>query len=342
MNPDFVAVVYTTDRRYLPQTAASITSVCENNKEIPGISFFVLGQGIDDTDMQKLAGHLEKYQTEGRKRRVVYREIGPIEAYFDFSFDTTGWNPIVLARLVMDRLLPEDMERVLYLDGDTIVRGDLRPLWTSDLKGCVIGACIEPTCSHERKEGLGLKGLPYFNAGVLLVDLSRWRAEGTGCRIVDYYRKNGGRLFANDQDAINGSLAGSICPLSVTYNYQNTYDLYRYRLLEKNCDYPVPSREELDRIRRDPCIVHFLGEERPWRKGNTHRFRDEYLRYLGLTPWKGEGMEDGWGMYFMCWRVFNLVMKPFPVMRLRVINGLIPAMLRWRRGRVNESRDLSP
>lgn len=49
--------------------------------------------------------------------------MGDIKQYFDFEFDTTGWNSIVLARLVLDKFLPEDMEKVLYLDGDTIVRG---------------------------------------------------------------------------------------------------------------------------------------------------------------------------------------------------------------------------
>ena len=335
MNPE-LNIVYTTDRGYLPQTAVSITSVCENNKEIPCISFFVLGQGLSREDQRSLADLAKSYGTEGHARRLVVREIGRMETYFDFSFDTSGWNPIVLARLVMDRFLPEDMERVLYLDGDTIVRGDLRPLWTADLHGCVIGACAEPTCSHERKEALGLKGMPYYNAGVLLVDLKRWRGEGAGREIIEYYRNSGGALFANDQDAINAGLKGRIYSLSVTYNYHNTYDIYRYRLLEKNCDYPVPSREELALIRRDPCIVHFLGEERPWRRGNTHRFRDEYLAYLDRTPWKGEGLEDGWREYFVCWRIFNLLMRPFPMTRLRLINELIPVMLKRRQKRLAE------
>lgn len=56
-------------------------------------------------------------------RNVIIKELGDIKQYFDFEFDTTGWNSIVLARLVLDKFLPEDMEKVLYLDGDTIVRG---------------------------------------------------------------------------------------------------------------------------------------------------------------------------------------------------------------------------
>ena len=324
-------IVYTTDRNFLPQTAAGLTSVCENNQEVSSVTFYILGLGLEEEDVKLLSDHLRGYETDGRTRKLVHIGIGDLASWFDFDFDTTGWNPIVLARLLMDRLLPDGLERVLYLDGDTIVRKDLSSLWETDMKGCALGACIEPTCSHKRKEALGLAGKPYFNAGVLLVDLGLWRRLGTGEEIIEYYRRNGGRLFANDQDAINGSQKGKIHSLSVTYNYHNTYDIYRYRLLEKNCDYPVPSREELARIRRDPCIVHFLGEERPWREGNTHRFRDEYLMYLEKTPFKGQSLEKGWRLYFLCWRVFNLVMKPFPMLRLEIINELIPLMLRLRK-----------
>ena len=327
-------IVYTTDERFLPQTAASVTSVCENNKKAGTISFYILCLGVSREAKQKLCAHVRSYETGHCVRNVFFTELEEMSAYFDFDFDTSGWNPIVLARLLMGRILPVNVHRVLYLDGDTIVRRSLHRLWKTELGDCVLGACMEPTCSLKRKEEMGLSGRPYCNAGVLLVDLDRFRTLGTGEEIIAYYRANNGRLFANDQDAINGSQKERIRVLSPSYNYYNTYDIYRYRLLKKNCDYPVPSRKEMERIRRNPCIVHFLGEERPWRKGNTHRFRDEYLHYLSLSPWKGQGMEEGWELYFRCWRIFNFCMKPFPVSRLRIMNQLIPLMLRRRQKRM--------
>jgi lipopolysaccharide biosynthesis glycosyltransferase len=234
----------------------------------------------------------------------------------------------VLARLLLDKLLPEDIHRIIYLDGDTIVRGDLNDLWNTEMGEKSIGACMEPTCSRKRKAYLGLKNIPYYNAGVLLIDLDNWRKNGTGKEIIDYYRAHDGRLFANDQDAINGSQKEKILSLSITYNYHNTYDIYRYRLLKKNCDYPVPEKAEVNRIKENPCIVHFLGEERPWRLGNKHRFSGDYIRYLDMTPWKGQNLEDGWKTYFTCWNIFNTVLKPFPMLRCNIINHLIPFVLK--------------
>lgn len=315
-------VVYTIDDKFIPYVAVSMTSLRKNQRG--PVRFFVLALAVSEENAKKLKNYLESFP----ETTVCFVNLDKIEKYFDFSYDTAGFHPIVLSRLLLDRLLPQDVDRVLYLDADTLVRGNLSELWETDLGGCAIGACIEPTYSPERKAELGLRGLPYCNAGVLLIDLDMWREKKTGEEIISYYRSRNGRLFANDQDAINASQRGKIRILPVTYNYQNTYDYYRYRLLEKNCDYPVPSKQEIEEARRNPCIVHFLGEERPWRKGNTNRFRHEYEHYIGKTPFREKGWESGWEKYFRCWRLFNAVMMPFPMTRLFVIRTLMPYMLK--------------
>lgn len=320
-------VLYILDDNYVPQVAAGICSVCENNKEVKDICFYVVSLHISGKNEKMLSEFVKGYEVNNVVRSVVFVEVDNVNALFDFTIDTKGWNPVVLIRLLLDRLLPENVHRVLYLDGDTIVRKNLETLWKTDMKNYAIGACIEPTCSRERKEKLGLKNMPYYNAGIMLIDLDNWRHNQTGKEILDFYRNSGGFLFANDQDAINGSQKGKIMTLSCTYNYHNTFDIYNYRIF-KYCDYEVPSKQEMNEIKKDPCIIHYLGEERPWRLGNTHRFKDDYFKYLDMTPWKGMNIEDGWKNYFLCWRIFNFVMKPFPLCRCYIINMLMPFLLK--------------
>jgi GH25 family lysozyme M1 (1,4-beta-N-acetylmuramidase) len=96
---------------------------------------------------------------------------------------------------------------VLYLDGDIIVRHSLKELWETDLQGNVLGMVQEPTIKKERKETLGMApDGKYYNAGIILMDLDAWRQKDAGRRIVDFYKAHGCKLFANDQDAINGEL----------------------------------------------------------------------------------------------------------------------------------------
>ena len=254
---------------------------------------------------------------------------------FDFSFDTTGWNPVVLLRLLLDKLIPSNVDKLIYLDGDTIVRGCLDDLWETNINNKVFGMSIEPTIDKSRYKQLSIEGFPYYNAGVLLINLKRFREINAGKTIIDYYRSNDGRLFANDQDAINASMKNEILTISCKYNYYNIFDQYPYGFLKKQMA-PVKylDKETFEEAKKNPIIIHYLGEERPWRKGNTHKYRKDYKKYLDKTYWKDTPDENGWQLYFICWKVFNTVTKPFPSLRLHIINSLIPTFISYRSKKV--------
>lgn len=325
-------ILYTLNDKFVPQVAAGICSVCENNKDVKDIKFYLISKEITDDNKQKLKDFVEKYN-----REIEIKELGDINQYIDFEFDTTGWNSIVLARLVLDKFLPEDLERVLYLDGDTIVRGSIKELWETNIENYVLGASIEPTIDKKRKKDLGLEFKPYYNAGVLLVNLKKWKQLNAGKLILDYYKKNNGKLFANDQDAINGSLSDNIYTLLPKYNFYNIFYQYSYYFLRKLMQ-PVEyiKKESFEECVENPIIIHYLGEERPWRLGNHHKYRDDYLKYLNKTPWENQGMERGWNLYFICWYIFNFLTKPFPTIRYKIINSLIPTFIKMRSKKIKK------
>lgn len=326
-------IIYTLNDKFVPQVAAGICSVCENNKDIDEITFYIISKEITETNKSKLSDFVKKYN-----RNIKIIELGDIKQYIDFEFDTTGWNSIVLARLVLDKLLPDNVDKVLYLDGDTIVRNNLKELWNTNIENYVIAASIEPTVDKTRKNNLGLEKFPYYNAGVLLINLKKWREEKAGKKILDYYKANNGKLFANDQDAINGTYAGKIYTLSPKYNFYNIFYQYSYRFLSKLMK-PVEyiSKEEFGKSVENPCIIHYLGEERPWRLGNHHKYKKDYIKYLNMTPWNDAGYEEGWQLYFICWYIFNFITKPFPQMRYKIINSLIPAFMKIRAKKVKKN-----
>lgn len=319
-------IVLTIDTNFAPQAAACIASVCENNKDVSSISFFILTTGIKEPAGKKLHTLVESYD-----RTLDIIDIGNIYQYFDSDFDTAGWSEIILARLLMARFLPVSVSRVLYLDGDTIVRRSLSPLWNTDLDSNLIGAVREPTASAERRKALHIADMRYFNSGVLLIDLDSWRSNSIEKTLLDYCRNHKAVLFASDQDAINGALATRIKELSPSYNYVNSFFYYPYSALVRMCR-PAQyiSRENYEAAIADPIIVHFLGEERPWRAGNTHQYRSDYAHYLSLTPFSNMPMEQGWETYFKAWRTFNTATKPFPMLRYRIITSLIPTFMRFR------------
>jgi lipopolysaccharide biosynthesis glycosyltransferase len=321
-----VNIVYAVNDKFAPQVGAGVCSVCENNKEFDKITFYIISHGITDKNKNELKKLANEY---GREMNII--ELKNIGDYFDFEFDTTGWPPVTLARLLMGEILPKKLEKILYLDGDTIVRGNLKQLWDNNLDNKTIGMSIEPTIDKNRIKVLKTDGFPYCNAGVLLVNLKKWRESNACEKVFDFYKAHDGKLFASDQDAINGALKEEIYILSPKYNFYNIFYQYSYnfmRKLMKPLNY-ISKDVYLDAV-RNPIIIHYLGEERPWRKGNTHKYKSDYKKYLSKTVWKDTPDEEGWNTYFICWRIFNTVTKPFPSLRRDIINSLIPKFMQYR------------
>ena len=320
--------LYASDENYLRHAAASMVSLCEHQPAGAQVHIHLLDTGAKPESIAQL-----KALVAGYGRELTVWPLGDLRHWFDFEIFAGGFTVSAMGRLLAGRVLPEEVHRVLYLDCDTIVLDDLSPLETLDMQGCPVGMVQEPTVSHKRLPVLGLPETSrYCNSGVLLMDLDRWRAEETEKAIFDYYRAKGAQLIAPDQDALNGALPGHIYILPPRYNFGSVQIYYGYAAQKKMCA-PAPfyaAKADYEAAAFPPAIVHFLGEERPWRAGNRHPYRKAYEEALAKTPWKNAPQEQGWQTYFRCFGLFNAVTKPFPLLRWRIINSLIPAFMRMR------------
>ena len=317
-------IFYTVDDNFVPQLAANICSVCENHPQAGDLVFHIFSKGISKSNQENLNEFVVGYG-----QGIAFYDISGFMDKLGFEFDTAGWNEIVLARLFMAEFLPKELDRVIYLDADTLVLGDIADMWNQDLGEKTIGMVCEPTADRARRANLGISGHNYHNAGVLLVDLSKWRSRSYQKQILSFCQENSGKLFANDQDALNVVLKDDIQTLSPRFDYSNVFDYYSYKFLNKLMP-GFATQEDFDASKKHPVVVHFLGEDRPWREGNTHRFNADYHRYLKKTPWVNARNEGGWGAYYIAWRVFNGVTKPFPQVRYGIINSLIPVFMKYR------------
>lgn len=169
-------LVYTIDNNFVPQLAANIQSVKQNNPNTQ-LNFYILSMGLSKANVDNLTGFFSDELCD-----VIIIDISDFKDRIAFEFDTTGWNEIVLARLLLDNYLPNKIERVIYLDADTICRSSLRGLWQADLDGKTIAMAPEPTADRNRRTSLGIGSYPYCNAGVVLFNLKNggittWRKE---------------------------------------------------------------------------------------------------------------------------------------------------------------------
>ncbi len=319
-------IFYTIDANFVPQLAVGIVSVCENNRDLADIHFYVGALRVPEEAQQTLAELAGRYG-----RSIDFIEIGDLRSRIGFDFDTYSWNDVIIARLLLDQLLPESVHRVLYMDSDTVVCGSLKHLEELDLRGHVLAASIEATMNRRRRRLLGLGTHPYVNSGVLLVDVDAWRREEAGRKVLDFYRGKAGAFFCPDQDAINGALAGRILIISPKYNFFTQCWYYPYRVLKRLCA-PAPFVPEkvYDEACAHPAVIHYLGEVRPWRIGNGHKYEHLYHEYLAMTPYADQAMEDGWQTYFKFYNAFLKVLGPFPYLRYWITDTGLPLLMKWK------------
>jgi lipopolysaccharide biosynthesis glycosyltransferase len=191
-------------------------------------------------------------------------------------------------RLALPSLLP-DVERLLYLDTDTLVLKPVAPLWELDLAGCPVAAVtnVFPPRLVHRPDDLGIPRDRYFNSGVLLMDLAAWRAGGISERVLAVSRAEPDHVRFHDQDPLNMTLHDSWFPLHPRWNCQNSILLFRTgeELLGV-----VPTAE----ARAHPAILHFEGPAwaKPWHYLSTHPQRPMYFEHRAHTPWPKVELEE--------------------------------------------------
>ena len=195
-------------------------------------------------------------------------------------------------RLLLGSLVPE-VSRVLYLDSDVMCRAPLTPLWETDLAGHLLAAVSDATMpwlgspcrtyGAPRWQQLGLSPrTPYFNAGVLLIDLARWRAQGTGERALELARRH--LVPYGDQDVLLGACDGVWLRLDPRWNMlpEHFDDTRSYAWVSEDPD-------ALRQAIAAPAVVHFTSSLRPWRYSflARHPLAGEWFALLDRTPWKG-------------------------------------------------------
>jgi lipopolysaccharide biosynthesis glycosyltransferase len=175
------------------------------------------------------------------------------------------------ARLLIPYIFQKTVSRILYLDADILVLGDLRPLWSTDLHGAILGAVPDRWAERIKLREPGLESVPlvreYFNAGVLLVDLNRWRDEQVSEKALKYLARHPQSPFS-DQDALNAVCDGYWARLNPRWNSQNHGT--KNRLQEMSSE-------------QRPIIVHFSSSAKPWKPDSLSPSAAFYDSYRNRT-----------------------------------------------------------
>jgi lipopolysaccharide biosynthesis glycosyltransferase len=266
-------IVCTIDEAYAQHCGVMLCSLFVNNPDV-SCRVFVVTNGLSAEAREKLSRIADASRHRLEFRLVDQGALRLARVFGHVSIAT-------YFRVLIPRILPCEIDRVLFLDSDLIVRGRLQEFYEQPLDGWT-HAAVENPCCTERVQTLGMPtGSRYFNGGVLLLNLRAWREEKVCQRLLDYIEGNAEKLLWWDQDALNATLHGRWKRCRATWNAQEAFFVGSTAL-----DLEV-TEDEFDEARSRPRIVHFSGSAKPWTYYTRHPYKGEYYTYLARTPWKG-------------------------------------------------------
>ncbi|UNU90063.1 glycosyltransferase [Aeromonas dhakensis] len=180
-------------------------------------------------------------------------------------------NEVTYYRFAIPEVL-HNVEKVLFIDADMIAVGDISPLWSVDMVGSVAAVVSDHILGGDKKkqQERGISSDRYFNAGFILMDLSKWRENNISQQALDLLIDNNG-FEHNDQDALNIILQNKVLYLDEKWNAQPNH------LVQKDMLVPI--------------LVHFCGQEKPWHAYCAHPFKDSYLASRAETEYAGEPLQ---------------------------------------------------
>jgi lipopolysaccharide biosynthesis glycosyltransferase len=293
-----VVVVSATDNGYAMPLAVTIRSALDHLDPHRRLRLYVLDGGLSDESKTRL------FKSWNDPRLTVHWVQPNMEQVRDL-FVSDQVTVVTYLRLLMAQLLPEQVTRAIYIDADMLVRQDLGQLWDEpqgdhavlavpdiaapyldapamlpNFKNCCEHLCAWTPIVNFRELGLPADG-QYFNGGLLVADLTRWRRENFAEQMLRCLREHREHVLWWDQYALNVVLARKWRPLNVRWN-QNAHVFV----------YPSWQKSPLDRptfteLRESPWIVHFCSPSKPWRYFCRHPFTRDFRRCLKRTDWKG-------------------------------------------------------
>ncbi len=263
-------ILVTINNKYVKQLNILLNSIQISNKN-NSFNVYILNKNLTSKQMKEIKKGLDlgkfnisdiKINEEEVKNLPVYKPKYPVEIYF---------------RIFAAKYLPKDIDRVLYLDSDTLVINKLDELYNMDFENnYFIAATHIKKVLHKFNEiRLGMdRDEPYVNTGVLLMNLKELRKIKIEKQVVEFLQKKEKKLILPDQDIISTIYGDKIKLVSdLKYNLgDRNLNLY-------NLNNPK-SKIGIRWIRKNTVIIHYFGRNKPWNNGYVGKLGCFYYKFV--------------------------------------------------------------
>ena len=233
MNLNHLHIALASDQNYAEFVAVVLVSLFDTNKWQEFTTIHLLSNGIDEATIGKLRQHIP----DGRGELLVYN-ISTLKE--DLGIDVPPTIAITTyARLFLPQLLSPDVDRVLYLDCDVVVSGSVGDFYKVPFDKNWIAGVRDILRVNYTKTAVGLNlNDEYFNAGVLMINLTAWRENDVTNKCLMFLLDHGGNVLHHDQGIINGVCKDHKVVVHPKYNVNTSYFSHPYSLILKKLRRP--------------------------------------------------------------------------------------------------------
>lgn len=260
-------ILITSDSKYLKQILVLLKSIELNN--------------IGRHNVYLMYRESEKMILSGVNKDVFninYIEVD--DKYLDEYPQLEKRYPVeIYYKLIAHLHLPKDIDRILYLDPDIVVKGDISEFYNYDFNDnyYVATSHVKMACKKFNDIRLGLgKEIPYINVGVLLINLEALRKIDVKGDIDEFLKNNRYKMMLPDQDIISCLYGNKAIILDdIIYNLGEK-NFRQRRLVDKNMN--------IDFVEDNVKIIHYYGRNKPWNKnyrGVLNKYYNEYESKIG-------------------------------------------------------------
>lgn len=292
-----ISVACAADDNYMMPLGVMLRSTAENLQPQTRLSVYIMDGGVSDSNKRMLEDTLSPFTVE-----LIWIQYD-FSAVKEFMI-SHHVSHVAYYRLMIADALPDYVDKVLYLDCDMLVKDDVGKLWDLDLQDEFCKAVPDIACpfvyAHAHPETksswpylaslnpirnfreLGIdEKAKYFNSGLMLINLRKWREEYISTQFLTCLEENHKNVWCWDQYALNAVMAGKWGELPMVWN--QGANIFEFPSLSHG---PVDV-EKCRAVRENPSIVHFTTEWKPWHYTSTHPLQQDFFDAIDRTAWHG-------------------------------------------------------
>lgn len=261
--PRAVHIGYGTDENFVMPMGVSMVSVLENNPEVP-VVFHVMTEGLSEKSVGQLKALVSAYPNAVLCLHELQLDI--LDEFPIFS----SLGRASYYRIFLEKLLPESLARVLYLDGDIVCLGKLQELTKREFGEAIVMVVKDKPVTAEKQEKK-FQLTDYFNSGMLYINLEQWKKQNVAEQLLDVLFQRKEELNHVDQDALNIVLQGHKLLLDERFNF-------------------IPGDDPIQDVPQGTVFLHYAGTK-PWYFWLEFPLQRYFNQYYALSHWKNQPMD---------------------------------------------------